>query len=270
DSYEYTAFGEQYEHVGTDPQPYSFAGEPLDPNTGFQYHRARWMDPSAGRFAGMDPFVGSDDDPASLHRYLYATMDPVERVDPNGEESLSTTITALNVGLTVHSIAVTLLNPEITLGSALVSITVDVIPGGRLLKAAGQFRTIAKLFQVSNRLRGFAATFGRAATTKYRETFFRAFPGLQEVGVVVHHAVEKQVLKRYPHLATQLDEFALNSLENLRGIPAHVNPSVHLSAIRKRWNDFYKLKKNPTVRDLLDYARAIDDEFGHLFVPPLR
>jgi hypothetical protein len=48
-----SAFGELLAHTGQDPQPYAFTGEPLDPNSGFQYHRARWMDPSVGRLASM-------------------------------------------------------------------------------------------------------------------------------------------------------------------------------------------------------------------------
>ncbi len=93
DSYEYTAFGEQYEHVGTDPQPYSFAGEPLDPNAGFQYHRARWMQPSTGRFAGMDPWTGSPCEPSALHRYTYANNEPPSTSDPTGQFSLGVSIT---------------------------------------------------------------------------------------------------------------------------------------------------------------------------------
>ena len=45
DGYTYSAFGELLAHTGTDSQPYAFTGEPLDPNSGWQYHRARWMDP---------------------------------------------------------------------------------------------------------------------------------------------------------------------------------------------------------------------------------
>ncbi|HER20486.1 MAG TPA: RHS repeat-associated core domain-containing protein, partial [Chromatiales bacterium] len=69
DGYTYSAFGELLGHTGSDPQPYAFTGEPLDPNSGWQYHRARWMDPRTGRFAGMDPFAGLSSDPQSLHRY---------------------------------------------------------------------------------------------------------------------------------------------------------------------------------------------------------
>jgi RHS repeat-associated protein len=112
DAYTYTAFGELLSHSGTDPQPYAFAGEPYDPNAGFQYHRARWMDPRAGRFLGMDPWRGNHFEPSSLHRYLYAHVNPTNNVDPSGRETLPQQLTALaskvtlfiaNVGLAARA-----------------------------------------------------------------------------------------------------------------------------------------------------------------------
>ncbi len=86
DRYEYTAFGELVEHSGSDEQPYQFAGEPYDPNVGFYYNRARWLDSGAGRFVSMDPELGSLFEPISLHRYLYAAASPQHFVDPTGRE----------------------------------------------------------------------------------------------------------------------------------------------------------------------------------------
>ena len=80
-----SAFGELLAHTGTDPQSYAFAGEPYDPNVGFHYHRARWMDPRVGRFLGMDPFKGLIFKPLTRHRYLYVRADPVNNLDPTGE-----------------------------------------------------------------------------------------------------------------------------------------------------------------------------------------
>ena len=79
-----SAFGELLAHTGTDPQPYAFTGEPYDPNIDWQYHRARWMDPRTGRFAGMDPFVGGAFEPASLHRYGFGYGNPANWTDPSG------------------------------------------------------------------------------------------------------------------------------------------------------------------------------------------
>ena len=59
DGYTYSAFGELLAHTGSDPQPYAFTGEPLDPNSGSQYHRARWMDPRSRTIRGDGP-VGGD------------------------------------------------------------------------------------------------------------------------------------------------------------------------------------------------------------------
>ena len=98
DGYTYTAFGELIAHTGTDPQPYAFAGEPYDRNSGFQYHRARWMDPNVGRFLGMDLWSGSLFEPASLHRYTYTHGDPVRDRDPSGLFNLTNAI----VGFKVH------------------------------------------------------------------------------------------------------------------------------------------------------------------------
>ena len=98
-----TAFGEQIAHTGTDPQPYSFAGEPLDPNSGFQYHRARWMDPRVNRFVGMDPVAGDPLAPATLHKYFYGAADPINNTDPTG--MFFTVGEMLIVGAMVSSLA---------------------------------------------------------------------------------------------------------------------------------------------------------------------
>jgi RHS repeat-associated protein len=99
-----TAFGELLAHTGTDPQPYAFAGEPFDPNSGFQYHRARWMDPGTGRLLGMDLFPGGEFEPASLHKYLYASGNPANSVDPTGLFSLP----EISLSLVIRSVVQTL------------------------------------------------------------------------------------------------------------------------------------------------------------------
>jgi len=109
------------------------------------------------------------------------------------------------------------------------------------------------------------ATFGRAASTDYRATFFAANPE-PEGQVVVHHAVEQQTLKLYP---SQVTEAEIHSLENLRGIPKDINSQVHLSQIRKEWNQFYLANPNATQAQLLQKAAEIDAKFGSQFRPPV-
>ncbi len=84
DRYAFSAFGELEFHEGENPNVYLFAGEARDPDSGFYYLRARWMDPSLGRFASPDPFEGLPTDPGTLHSYLYAGNDPANKTDPSG------------------------------------------------------------------------------------------------------------------------------------------------------------------------------------------
>ena len=89
--------------------------------------------------------------------------------------------------------------------------------------------------------------------------------------VVRHHAVEQQVLTRYPKVVTRKE---MHSMANLRGIPKDKNSDIHLSKIRREWNKFYKKfesqGKFPTKDELLQKATEIDDKYGHLFDPPIR
>jgi RHS repeat-associated protein len=69
---------------GTAPAPWGFAGEFQDP-TGLLYLRARWYDPTIGRFLTRDPLPGLPSVPASLNPYVYALNNPVLYTDPSGE-----------------------------------------------------------------------------------------------------------------------------------------------------------------------------------------
>ena len=52
-----------------------------------------------------------------------------------------------------------------------------------------------------------------------------------------------------------------------------VNARVHLSAIRKMWNTFYKASppgSGVTKQDFLDFATQVDDQLGNWFTPRVR
>ena len=102
----------------------------------------------------------------------------------------------------------------------------------------------------------------------YRKTFFEAYPET-EGKVVVHHAIEQQVLTRYNERANFTEE-EINQIDNLRGIPSKINSDLHLSKIRLKWNDFYREYPNPTKEQLRTKALEIDNQFGHLFNPKIQ
>jgi RHS repeat-associated protein len=104
DTYTYDAFGNLTARTGTTPNEHLYAGERLDANVGFYYLRARWMNPSTGRFWTMDSYEGSPSDPPSLHKYTYANNNPANGVDPSGHEfTLNSTMAVIsNMAISIH------------------------------------------------------------------------------------------------------------------------------------------------------------------------
>ena len=111
------------------------------------------------------------------------------------------------------------------------------------------------------------AKLGNATSLDYRATFFTKYPEV-EGKVNVHHAIEQQVLTRYPGVLTEAE---LHSLENLRGIPKELDRKLHLGVIRKEWNEFYRANPSPSIskQSLLNKATEIDRKYGHDFNPRL-
>ncbi|HLK47666.1 MAG TPA: RHS repeat-associated core domain-containing protein [Bryobacteraceae bacterium] len=109
DTYDYDAFGNLISQTGATVNHFLFAGEQFDPALGIYYNRARYYDERRGRFWSMDPFEGNPRDPESLHKYLYAGANPVNRRDPSGNEDIIDTVGAAeiqsNLSTTVYNVA---------------------------------------------------------------------------------------------------------------------------------------------------------------------
>jgi len=88
----YDAFGEIAEFSGGTFASSLFNNEPRSQATGLDYLRARYYDPSIGRFLSMDEYDGEVEQPLSRNRYLYAWSDPVNMTDPSGEQTLVETL----------------------------------------------------------------------------------------------------------------------------------------------------------------------------------
>ena len=68
---------------GTSPEPFRYTGQQVD-SDGLLYLRARYYDPTSGRFLSRDSFAGSAAAPLSLNRYTYARNNPTTLTDPSG------------------------------------------------------------------------------------------------------------------------------------------------------------------------------------------
>lgn len=97
---EYLAFGRALISVERVRHPLRLPGQYHDDETGLHYAVARYYSPELGRFLSMDPHRVPG---ASLNYYTYCDGDPVNRVDPTGEISLTlgTVLIAVAVGVAV-------------------------------------------------------------------------------------------------------------------------------------------------------------------------
>jgi RHS repeat-associated protein len=82
DTYSYLPFGEKVS-TGSVPNPFTFAGQVgiSDDGDGLYYMRARYYDPTIGRFISEDPmgFNGGD-----VNFYAYVGNNPLGYIDPSG------------------------------------------------------------------------------------------------------------------------------------------------------------------------------------------
>ncbi len=82
-TYTYDPYGNLTVRIISDSHattPFGFAGQYTDAETGLQYLRARYYDPTTSQFLSVDPLVDTTGQP-----YAYTTDNPLNLVDPTGE-----------------------------------------------------------------------------------------------------------------------------------------------------------------------------------------
>ncbi len=99
-TYTYDPYGNQTQ-TGTTANGFAYQSEQKDTESGLTYLRARYYDPTIGRFTSQDPLSGTVDDPASQNGYSYASNDPVDFNDPTGMVTNKQIVSGVNVALGV-------------------------------------------------------------------------------------------------------------------------------------------------------------------------
>jgi len=92
DTYDYDAYGmlliQAHSGASETPNQYRYGGQQWDGDVGMYFQRARYYQPGIGRFWTMDTWDGQNNEPLSLHKYLYGSCDPVNRLDPSGHGNI--------------------------------------------------------------------------------------------------------------------------------------------------------------------------------------
>ncbi|QDH21607.1 RHS repeat-associated core domain-containing protein [Saccharibacillus brassicae] len=83
-SYTYDIWGNPLTSDVQVENPFGYSGEFWDEDTGLEYLRSRWYDPSIGRFIQEDTFEGYVNRPSSLNPYTYVENNPLKYMDPTG------------------------------------------------------------------------------------------------------------------------------------------------------------------------------------------
>ncbi|WP_379138279.1 RHS repeat-associated core domain-containing protein [Paenibacillus sp. sgz500958] len=84
--YAYDEWGNITSQVEGTQNSFKYAGEIYDEETGLYYLRARYYDPSVGRFLNEDTYEGQIDNPLTLNLYTYAHNNPLMFIDPSGNK----------------------------------------------------------------------------------------------------------------------------------------------------------------------------------------
>lgn len=104
DTFAYDAYGERVDPLkGIVNEGLFYTGEQWDSSVEQYYLRARYYNPLNGRFNRMDPFAGNNQDPQSLHKYLYCHANPINTIDPTGM-TLAQVVVGIGIGLTIAGI----------------------------------------------------------------------------------------------------------------------------------------------------------------------
>jgi RHS repeat-associated protein len=234
-AYTFSAYGEMLAVHGPDAiavaitqrlSSLGYSGEHFDAKAQQQYLRARFYDPSNGRFNRLDPFAGNMQDPQSLHKYAYVHGDPIGMADPTGEFAMASAMAGSSIGGMLNQItadagmfiAESFRKQELsweTAGWALAGafLGVGMATTRGVVKVLGE-ETRALLDSPAGwRLRQQFATIGRlssklARQIQYHPSVQRAIMkanmfaefGWDALGRAAHHLIPLEALKNYPKL----------------------------------------------------------------------
>jgi RHS repeat-associated protein len=154
-TYTYDSFGKLTASSGTAFNTYRYTGRESDSETGLYYDRARYYDPSVGRFISEDPILFE----GGMDFYAYVSNNSVNRIDPLGLCPLSETPWYKNSCITG------------AIGNGLLHVGIDAIglipEGGIVSRAIGNyagFRGVVATQQGTKALQGVKMASGIGST----------------------------------------------------------------------------------------------------------
>ncbi len=106
-AFAYDAYGTLIASNGAAQTAYLYCSEPLDSNVGLYHDGARELSVGTGRFWTRDTYEGDQEDPGSLHKYLYANDNPATEADPLGLAAINGDTSSTRLGKAVEKVIMT-------------------------------------------------------------------------------------------------------------------------------------------------------------------
>lgn len=88
--FDYSPYGTSVASMGAPANGPGYTGHVNDPETGLVYMQARYYDPVTAHFLSVDPKAPAPGNTFNFNRYNYANNNPVNNIDPTGENSVIT------------------------------------------------------------------------------------------------------------------------------------------------------------------------------------
>ncbi|MBV7299148.1 putative Ig domain-containing protein [Enterovibrio paralichthyis] len=131
DKYDYEGYGTVLNREGSSSNSYLYTGEQFDASLGKYYLRARYYDQSTGRFTQQDTWLGNNQEPITLNKYLYGNASPANFIDPTGHMSMM----SLNISMSTRGALSSVAVPNYS-GALLKVLSATVQVSGRITSRA--------------------------------------------------------------------------------------------------------------------------------------
>ncbi|SFF46779.1 RHS repeat-associated core domain-containing protein [Paenibacillus algorifonticola] len=100
-TYDYDIWGNLLSKTENMTNPFKYSGEYYDDESSLYYLRARYYDPSIGRFISKDSYEGDIKNPLSLNRYSYVENNPLIYTDSSGNVKIKSPVDTYLEGLRI-------------------------------------------------------------------------------------------------------------------------------------------------------------------------
>ena len=97
-NYSYDEWGNILNKQETISNPIRYAGEYYDEESGLYYLRARYYDPTIGRFISKDSVEGDITNPLTINLYTYCNNNPINMTDPTGHDPVGMSAWVISQG----------------------------------------------------------------------------------------------------------------------------------------------------------------------------